>query len=306
MKKIDMSKYGFDGWYYVPDSERKKPSRRRVRRDRRRPLGVVLYRGLSPWNKEPYAVVATFESKNDKTGNMVQIWILRENATPVADRKEAIDHAKSQSGPNGANHTVCGGCPFIIAGCYVSWENAPTAIHTALANDRYPTYEPAVHDHWFMGRELRFGAAGDPCLIPVDLCDHLVGVSCLGNGPGAGQWTGYTQQWRRPEFQCFRHLFMASVHSKAQRDLAWSLGWRTFRDCESLDAEPIDRGEFGCPASKEGGMRLQCIDCCACNGADREVHEIQRASVVTVRHPTVVQKATLNKAIREGRISLDS
>jgi hypothetical protein len=39
--------------------------------------GVVLYEGPSELDGKPIVVVATFNSVNDKTGNMVQTWIIR-------------------------------------------------------------------------------------------------------------------------------------------------------------------------------------------------------------------------------------
>jgi hypothetical protein len=56
---------------------------------------------------------------------------------------------------------------------------------------------------------------------------------------------------------------MASVDTSAERLLATLLGWRTFRVSNDGGKE---RGESICPASKEAGYKLQCIDCGACNG----------------------------------------
>jgi hypothetical protein len=58
---------------------------------------------------------------------------------------------------------------------------------------------------------------------------------------------------------------MASVESPDDKALANSMGWRTFRITED---EPIPlQDEIICPASKEGGRRVQCIKCRLCSGA---------------------------------------
>ena len=41
-----------------------------------KPKGYVLWRGLSPINRQPIVAVLTITSANRKTGNMAQVWIL--------------------------------------------------------------------------------------------------------------------------------------------------------------------------------------------------------------------------------------
>jgi hypothetical protein len=252
------------------------------------PKGIVLYRGISPGTLDPYVVIATLRSENEKTGDMVTVWIVRDDVSPTKAKQR------------GQVHATCLDCVLgMVGGCYVAVQNAPRAVWECYTLGGYEEYEPAKHDLFIRGRSVRWGGYGEPVLIPIELIRRWSTML-------AGGWTGYTHQWRRREYLGYRSYFMASVHSKAQRDLAWSMGWRTFRDCESLDNEPIDRGEFGCPASYEQGERMQCIHCLACNGADRPVGEIQKASVVIERHANAVETKILNKAIREGRVSFAS
>ena len=53
--------------------------------------GYVLQRGLSPFNGEPIVVIMTMKSKNRKTGNMIQVWILPENVSPMDAVKLRVD-----------------------------------------------------------------------------------------------------------------------------------------------------------------------------------------------------------------------
>lgn len=253
-----------------------------------RPKGLVLHRGISPGTGDPYVVIATFESRNDKTGNMITVWIVRDDVNPVEAKKR------------GEMHATCLGCVLgTIGGCYVTVQNAPLAIWRCYKDGGYAEYDPAQHDRYVRDRSVRWGGYGEPVLVPIELVRRWSTML-------SGGWTGYTHQWRRREWQGYRSYFMASVHSIAQRDIAWGMGWRTFRDCTSLEAEPMTRGEFNCPASYEAGERMQCIDCMACDGADRPVGEVQRASAVVERHANAVETLILNKAIREGRVSFSS
>lgn len=259
------------------------------RRRRAKPsTGVVLHRGISPGTGDPYAVIAIWHSTNGKTGDMVTVWIVQDDAHPVKAKVA------------GREHGTCLDCPLgMYGGCYVEVERAPSSIWRCYKNGGYEEYDQAKHDAMVAGRMVRWGGYGEPVLIPVGIVFRWSTLLAKG-------WTGYTHQWRRPEYQVYRMFFMASVHSLRQRDFAWSMGWRTFRDTASFDEEPIGRGEFNCPASDEQGNRMQCYECGACDGAERSVGEIQRASVAIKRHANAVETLRLNKALRLGIVSFDS
>lgn len=108
-------------------------------------------------------------------------------------------------------------------------------------------------------RIVRMGAYGDPAMVPIKNWRMLLAGS-------AGR-TGYTHAWRRMWAQALKPYVMASVDSQSEMDLARAMGWRTFR--VRSESEPLQSNEFACPASEEGGKRTQCIDCQACDGADR-------------------------------------
>lgn len=216
-----------------------------------RPLGVILHRGVSPFTGEAYVVIAPLgASSNSKTGDMVQVYILADTITKPTDTLKT-----------GADETVCGDCPLRgILGrartCYVNLGQGPRMVHDAYQRGRYVPYDPAAHDRFFRGRRIRWGAYGEPVLIPLPIVAHL---SAIADG-----WTGYSHQWRRPEYQSYRSYFMASVHSVETGRTANAMGWRYFRAAN--DGAPAE-GEVSCPASAEQGYRLDCTSCNACRGA---------------------------------------
>ncbi len=72
------------------------------------PSGFVLHRGTvgkGPFAAgEPFVAVATLETDNRKTGDMIQVWFLLERINPVAAVAQRIDA-----------RTICRGCPFAKA-----------------------------------------------------------------------------------------------------------------------------------------------------------------------------------------------
>ncbi|NBU71905.1 MAG: hypothetical protein EBS53_10740, partial [Bacteroidetes bacterium] len=55
--------------------------------------GFLFYRGASPIDRAPLIGIATLESENRKTGNMVQTWILREDISPTMARSIGEDRS---------------------------------------------------------------------------------------------------------------------------------------------------------------------------------------------------------------------
>ena len=79
---------------------------------------IVLYLGPSMLDGTPIVCLATINSKNRKTGALVQTWIVRADVSPVAAYKAGADSA------------VCGQCPrrhSLGGDCYVMVANAPHA-----------------------------------------------------------------------------------------------------------------------------------------------------------------------------------
>jgi len=245
------------------------------RKRSRRPLGVILYSGPSRIDGKPIVLIATLESRNEKTGNMIQTWILRRDVSPIG----AIN--------SGADVSICGDCPLrgIILqlarrkgkratvnqerGCYVAVAQAPLAIYGAFKQGRYEYYDKDKHAKYFEGRSLRLGAYGDPVAVPLPAWKRVLPL-VIGH-------TGYSHQWREIKFQRWNKYIMASTHSVTENELARRLGWRSFRT-RTAD-QPIASDEVICPASEEAGKRLTCETCLACEGG-----RPQRRSIVIIGH----------------------
>lgn len=216
--------------------------------------GFILWRGTSLLDGvSPVAVFVTLGSVNRKTGDMDQAWILRTDVHPWHAARTGQDAA------------ICGACrhrgPSKTRSCYVSVQHGPAAIYRAYLADETrpgPRLYPTKYGHdaarALAGRFLRIGAYGDPAAVPVwawePLFDRLAG------------WTGYTHQWRTCD-RSYKRFLMASVDSQDERAEAQALGWRTFRVRLTAALLP---GEIVCPASREAGHRLTCVQCRICSG----------------------------------------
>jgi hypothetical protein len=118
------------------------------------PKGHILYQNSD------VVVIATLESENRKTGNMIQIWILCANVSPVEGVKTGLDSI------------VCGDCKhrgngFSDRACYVNVGQGPNAVYRAFAKGSYPYLPKTRYAEVFCGRTVRFGAYGDPVHIPL-------------------------------------------------------------------------------------------------------------------------------------------
>ena len=199
---------------------------------------------------EQVAVIATLESENVKTGNMIQVWILNRAESPVASVK------------SGNDRLICGDCPhrglngFKDRTCYVNVARGPNAVWRAYRKGSYRFLPKSEYAAVFTNRAVRFGAYGDPVLIPLSI---MRAIASLADGH-----TGYTHQWRKSEYQAYRAFLMASCDSIADYATARRLGWRTFRVRGA--SESILAREISCPASDEAGKRTQCLRCRLCSG----------------------------------------
>jgi hypothetical protein len=219
--------------------------------------GVNLYRGPSLLNCEPIVAIATGlarASSNEKTGDFIQVAIMGEAVNPM----EALF--------SGADAAVCGSCPLRpkmmpdgtrkLGPCYVNVGRGPRAVWAAFRSGTYPEFDPAEHLDLFRGRLVRLGSYGDPAEVPLSVWETVCGV--------ARHWTGYTHAWRTCD-PGYARFCMASVESVEARREALAKGYRTFR--VRLPEQPVDEGEFICPASEEAGKRRTCAECKACSGA---------------------------------------
>ena len=126
--------------------------------------GFVFYRGISPIDNAPIVGIAVLKSRNIKTGNMVQTYIIRSDIHPV----DAVD--------TGADQSICGNCVHrgnAAAGrkrtCYVDHGKSVSAIYKAFKRGSYYdcTHNLTHAASIIKGRKVRLGAYGDPAMIPV-------------------------------------------------------------------------------------------------------------------------------------------
>ena len=226
------------------------------------PPGVVVYEGPSELTGDPIVSIITNKSKNVKTGDMLQLWILDAGQPPHL------------AAADGSDESVCGNCSMRLIStkgtsqphCYVTLMQAPNNVWKSWKAGNYPRWNPTS----MFGKPLRFGAYGDPAALPQPVIEDLI-LSAARN-----RWTGYTHQWKK--FPQLMHFFMASVDSEEEQLTAGLKGWRTFRVINKGDAlQPLPKAsaffgessveaEISCPASKEAGQRTTCIDCLLCDG----------------------------------------
>ena len=204
------------------------------------PTGFVLWRGPSVLDGAPIVVIATLNSRNRKTGKMIQTWIMREDVEP---------HTAQQTGQD---ESVCGNCPqrpSAGGACYVATAQAPLAVWRAYHDGKYPylSDEGDISElAGAVGASVRAGSYGDPAAVPMHVWEHL------------GVRTGYTHQWR--SYPGLRGLVMASVDSVDEAAEAVAAGWRYFRVRPA--GAPLLAGEIDCPSERG----VKCIDCGLCSG----------------------------------------
>ena len=248
--------------------------------------GIILNEGMSLWDGEPIVAILTGISRpssNPKTGDMLQVWILRSDMHPV----EALK--------TGADQSICGNCPHRLdednhRTCYVNIM-APSAIWRTYKAGKYGilTDDSVVRawsssssrsrfigqslDSIVRGRAVRIGAYGDPAMLPAHYW--------LNWFKSAGITTGYTHMWDHidPEYAKF---CMASVDSEEEREKAQELGYRTFRVLDKHEY-PEAGNEIPCPASAEQGYSTTCNRCGLCDGS-RADHSNRIPSITITVH----------------------
>jgi len=102
----------------------------------------------------------------------------------------------------------------------------------------------------------RYASYGEPVSLALNLLGKLAKIS--------KKHVGYSHLWTKPELAGYSKYLMASTHSYFETLVANSLGWRAFESADKADVKtPI------CPASKEFGKKLTCIECAACGGVKK-------------------------------------
>lgn len=234
-------------------------------------LGFIAYEGPSEIDGAPIVVIVNridSDSENEKTGALVQTFILRSDVSPV----EALK--------TGADESICGDCehrPITAtetgaAPCYVNVGRSVLAVFNAYKRGRYTKADPATIAKALAGKIVRLGTYGDPYAAPVRMWSQITRYA-------AGR-RGYTHQWQHPKFDpaAWGPLVMASADNIDQAAKANLLGMRVFRVSVGVDQQA---GETICPASAEGGRKATCAKCTLCAGTS-----IQARDIVIADHAT--------------------
>lgn len=216
--------------------------------------GYVIDRGQSPIDGKPYVVILTLKSINRKTGNMAQVFILREDVNPV----EAVS--------SGADYSICGDCPHRkqadgTRSCYVNVGQAPLSVWKSYKRGLYKElWCSSEIKNALSKRKIRWGAYGDPAVINPQVVAEL-------NSYAIGH-TGYTHQWREAWAQVYKGVFQASCDGFNDYLIASDHGWKTFT-VVGKNVTPMYAKI--CPATVDNSQ-AQCITCSLCDGAKRDIY----------------------------------
>ena len=209
--------------------------------------------------------IITFASANVKTGDMAQVWILNKHIDPVTAKK------------TGEDSKVCFNCTHRLHNtCYVNVGQAPQAVYKAYKAGKYAPLDLDVLKGMIKWKAVRFGAYGEPVLIPLYLVQFIAKHS--------RGFTGYTHQWKKLEYLEYRDYFMASCDNDDDVLLAHDYGFRSFRVQKTGDTTR-QANEIECPNIATG---VQCRDCQLCDGGNKS----QGKNIVVPVHGT---KAIVNK-----------
>lgn len=229
-----------------------------------KPLGYIAYEGPSLIDGAPIVVIINKinnPSKNEKTGALVQSFIIRSDINPV----EALQ--------TGADESICGKCEHrpILARqtcavpCYVQVAKSVLSVYNAYKRGRYVKTDAATIAAALAGKIVRIGTYGDGAAAPVQMWNQITRYA-------AGR-RGYTHQWDSAGFDvdAWAPLVMASADTIDQAAKANLLGMRVFRVSNGIDVQP---GESVCPASAEAGRKSTCAKCTLCSGTSIKARDI--------------------------------
>jgi hypothetical protein len=232
------------------------------------PSGYIIDKGFSPIDGKPYVAILTLSSNNRKTGNMAQVWILRDDISPV----EALI--------TGGDYSICGNCPHRRQAngkrsCYVNVGQAPNSIWKAYKRGVYKSLDYVGCQNLPMnglfysqiesilkGRRIRWGAYGDPSIINSQVVN-------LFNSYADGH-TGYTHQWRNEFASAYKGVFQASCDSFMDYMDASTDGWKCFLVVDKRGKSLAPSQAKICPATIDNSQ-AQCMTCKLCDGAKTDI-----------------------------------
>jgi len=219
------------------------------------PSSVVLWAGPSQLDGTPIMAVAMRagerSSDNRKTGDMIQVAIMRQDVSPAEAYAAGLDGAVC---PEDCVHISkarggWGTCYVNKVKLRAAWERAARLVKAG---------EIGAPAGFFRGAYVRIGNEGDGAAVPLHIWNETT--------EEAAGHTAYTAAWRDlgPGWS---RLFMASVSSPADALRARSKGWRFFASsmAPSQDAGLAEISGL-CPSDSHG---LSCLACRKCDGTDK-------------------------------------
>ncbi len=233
---------------------------------------MIIYQGPSLLDGKPIIAVAIPKTRNKKTGNMVQTYIIRADIDPRLANK------------NGQDYSICGSCPHrgdttddptktvaINRRCYVNITQGPLIVYKAFLRGVYSN----IIGHSAIaaigkGKMVRLGTYGDPAAVPAYIWTSLISQA---NGH-----TAYSHQASMNNAAFDPAIMMLSADSSSDAFAAWAKGIRTFRVIQDV-SQVIKNSEILCPASKEAGKRSSCNACGLCGGSS-----VKAKSIAIVDH----------------------
>jgi len=246
-------------------------------------LGFIAYEGPSEIDGAPIVVIVNRidnDSENEKTGALVQSFIIRSDIAPTDALK------------TGQDESICGDCqhrPLLASEtgapqCYVNVGRSVRSVYEAYRRGRYTKADPATIARALAGKIVRLGTYGDPAAAPVRMWEQITRYA-------AGR-RGYTHQWDRPGFdaQAWGRLVMASADTIDEAAHANLLGMRVFRVSIGVDKQA---GETICPASAEGGRKATCAKCSLCSGTSIQARDVVIADHASGHARRVIKIATV-------------
>ena len=248
-------------------------------------IGYIAYEGPSELDGAPIVVIINkvhSASANDKTGDLVQTFIIRSDIAPVLALQTGYDVS------------ICGDCEHRpinakktgTVPCYVNVGRSVRSVYEAYKRGRYDRISLHELVLKLAGKQLRIGTYGDGAAAPVSIWQALITYT-------AGH-VGYTHQWARTGFNhtAWSRLTMASADTAEQAKTAHALGYRTFRVSIGIDKK---NGEISCPASAESGKKTTCSECMLCGGTTKRAKNI-----VIQDHALGHKRRVINIAIETG------
>jgi len=217
---------------------------------------MIIYEGPSQLDGKPIVGIITGiykKSKNPKTGQMAQLWIIRSDLHP-------LDCLKSKE-----DYSICGDCKHRpndlgVRTCYVNlmplgkiFKKYKVGGYSGIVD----SYLELLYNKPQVG--IRLGAYGDPSALPFYVIKELDKLFLFS--------TGYTHQWKNPNFDTLKKYVMASCDSKEEVEIARDRGWSTF-NVRKL-GELKSKEEIQC----QGQAKTTCELCKLCNGnQERQRH----------------------------------